>query len=39
VALNLEASAGAAFVDEHAYGPATRILPEFVDRLRRSIRA
>ena len=33
VELNLEASAGAAFFDEHAYGPATEIVPDFVDRL------
>jgi NAD-dependent deacetylase len=33
VELNLEASAGAAFFDQHAYGPATEIVTEFVDRL------
>jgi NAD-dependent deacetylase len=33
VELNLEASANAADFDYHAYGPATKILPEFVDKL------
>jgi NAD-dependent deacetylase len=33
VELNLEPSAGASLFDDAAYGPATRVVPEFVERL------
>jgi NAD-dependent deacetylase len=38
VELNLEASAGAALFDRHAFGPATTTVPEFVERLLDSIK-
>jgi len=35
VELNLEPSEGATFFDEAIYGPATQIVPAYVDRLLR----
>ena len=37
VELNLEASAGARLFDRHAFGPASEIVPRFVDRLLESL--
>ncbi|MEZ5274997.1 MAG: Sir2 family NAD+-dependent deacetylase [Opitutaceae bacterium] len=38
VELNLESSSGTSLFDRHAFGPATRIVPEFVDRLLDSLK-